>query len=192
MKIIITTLFYAVFSLTGYSQDTTKTKPTSILQVGAAKGTVLKFTNRNSIQLDAFGHGLFYSFNYERIFLNRDKFKTGGQVGISYYPPQIGIIGLWIPISINQLISFNKHHIEFGIGHVIAKDYIFDSRQSTFSIKTWNTFGTFKIGYRFQNPKGRYLFKITFTPFIEYYKDYSNKLNTEFYPSGGLTFGYSF
>ena len=40
MKIIITTLFLATFALTGYSQDTTKTKPKSTYQVGAAKVTV--------------------------------------------------------------------------------------------------------------------------------------------------------
>ena len=43
MKIIITTLFLATFALTGYSQDTTKTKsnkPKSTYQVGSAKVTV--------------------------------------------------------------------------------------------------------------------------------------------------------
>ena len=51
-----------------------------------------KIENKNSIQIELGGHGLFYSINYERIIINGDRFKTTGQLGISYYPPNTGII----------------------------------------------------------------------------------------------------
>lgn len=142
---------------------------------------------KNSIEIELFGHGLFYSLNYERLVLNFKKFKTLGQIGIAYYPENVGIIPLWIPVSINQLISFDSHHIELGIGQVIHND----GEKSNYE-----AFGSFKVGYRYQKPGSRLLLKIAFTPFIEYWNTLISELHrdlpAEFHPSGGITFGYNF
>ena len=36
------------------------------------------FENKNSVQLELGGHGAFYSVNYERLILNKPRFKTTG------------------------------------------------------------------------------------------------------------------
>jgi len=148
-----------------------------------------KFKYRNSFETELFGHGLFYSIDYERLVFNTDKYKTLGQVGFAYYPKKAGIIPLWIPLSINQLISINSHHIEAGIGQVLINDEMPDGKDY------FRFFGSFKIGYRYQNPAGRILLKIAFTPVIDYGREIIGDKRfcfPEFHPLGGLTFGYNF
>jgi len=81
-----------------------------------------KFQNKNSFQLDLGGHGLFYSINYERILLNANKFKTASQFGISYYPVTTSIRDIWMPLGLNEILSFGKHHIEAGIGYIVIRE----------------------------------------------------------------------
>jgi hypothetical protein len=148
-----------------------------------------KFKFRNSIETELFGHGLFYSINYERVIFNTDKFKTLCQIGFAYYPKKAGIIPLWIPLSINQLISFNTHHIEVSIGQVLINDEMPNGKDD------FRFFGSFKIGYRYQNPIGRFLIKIAFTPVINYGREIIGDktfYSPEFHPLGGLTLGYNF
>jgi hypothetical protein len=142
------------------------------------------FSNKNSIQFELFGHGLLYSFNYERIILNGQKFKTTVQAGIAYYPPKADIRDIWIPVLINELYSFDKHHIEIGFGYVFINEAIRDIDDDVIS-RDWNALMTGRIGYRYQKPDGRFIFRVGFTPIYEY--EYN-----EFHPSGGLTVGYSF
>lgn len=146
-----------------------------------------KFKFKNSVEAELFGHGLFYSVNYERLIINGEKFKTLGQIGVAYYPKSTGLIPIWMPIMINQLFSIKKHHIEIGIGQIIYNDELPDGKDD------YELFGGFKIGYRFQNPNGRLLLKIAFTPIIGYWDKLERiSRNIEFHPLGGLTFGYSF
>jgi len=143
------------------------------------------FNKKNSVQLELFGHGLFYSINYERILLNEPKLKTSVQAGVAYYPPKTGIIDLWLPVSINQLFSFNNHHIEVGLGHVLVNEA---NRQTDLGVisREWNGFSTARVGYRFQKPDGRFILRAGFTPFSNF------PIGVEIYPSAGLTVGYSF
>jgi hypothetical protein len=80
------------------------------------------------------------------------------------------------------LVSFTHHHLEFGLGQVFVYD------------KEWEPFGSFRLGYRYQKPAGRLLFRAGFTPFIEYASalEYKERRLVAFYPSGGVAIGYSF
>jgi hypothetical protein len=145
----------------------------------------LKFENANSIQLELLGHGLGYSLNYEYLFLNDYKLKTTLQAGIAYYLPNTGFIGLWVPVSVNEVISFYKHHLELGIGLIFNKDRI--------EYDKWNNkFGSFRIGYRYQKADSNYLFRFGFTPFIEYEKFPNGQTFIDFHPWAGIAYGYSF
>jgi hypothetical protein len=117
-------------------------------------------------------------------------FKTTGQIGFSYYPPKGGIIQLWIPVVFNELISFDKHHIEFGFGYIFTKEHV--SIKKTESSREWGGFLTGRIGYRYQKPTGRLILRIGFTPFFEY-QDFNFEYRNfeEFHPSGGLSIGYT-
>lgn len=145
----------------------------------------LSFKSYNNFQIELFGHGLFYSINYERIILNRQKLKTTAQLGFAYYPPNTGVIDIWMPVLINELMSFNKHHIEIGIGYIFLNEA---SRtvENEVESRSWDGFFTGRIGYRFQKPEGHLIIRMGFTPILEY-TDFK-----EFHPSGGLAIGYSF
>lgn len=170
MKKIFVILIIATITLSTFGQKATI--PT------------LSFKTNNSIQFELFGHGLFYSFNYERILVNGQKFKTTGQAGIAYYPPKTGIIDIWIPVGINELYSFNSHHLEFGLGYVFINEATRTDDYKEIS-REWNGFLSGRIGYRYQKPDGRFIFRVGFTPLFEYEF-------IEFHPLGGLTVGYSF
>jgi hypothetical protein len=170
MRLIIVFIIMNSFWNLGFSQDSVYVDKS--------------FQYRNSIQSELFGHGVLYSINYERIVLNRQSFKTTGQIGFSYYPPSTGIIELWIPIVFNELISFDKHHIEVGIGYIFNKD-----------ISEWDGFLTGRIGYRYQKPVGRLILRVGFTPFIKVGLTPGideHRIIKEFIPSGGLSLGYNF
>ncbi len=68
MKTIITTLFLATFALTGYSQDTTKTKPKSTYQVGSSKVTVWVNKNKDG--------STWKNFKVEKVYKKDDKWGT--------------------------------------------------------------------------------------------------------------------
>lgn len=144
------------------------------------------FSRKNNIQIEAGGHGLFYSANFERFLFNKPKHKTAIQVGISYYPPKTGIRDIWLPVIINHLFSFKNNHLELGAGYNFIREAGRDYYNNT---TTWYWSGMFigRLGYRYQNPEKRMLFRVGFTPFAE-------KLGNgyEFYPSGGVSVGYSF
>ncbi len=157
-----------------------------------------KFKFKNAFQLDLFGHGLIYSLNYERILINKERFKTTAQVGGSFYPKSVGFRALWLPIMRNQHFSFDKHHILVGLGHVLTKDnikrveppasyaYLYDETE-------WAHIAALREGYRFQKPDSRFLFRVAFTHFFEYNKKAPyREMLFDFYPSGALTFGYNF
>ena len=147
----------------------------------------LQFQNKNSIQLEIGGNGLFYSLLYERVILNGNRFKSTAQIGIAYYPPQTGVRDLWIPLLINELYSFNKHHIELGLGYVFIYEAVRDLENNP-SNWQWNGVVTGRLAYRYQKPDGRLILRAAFTPFLEGppFNNYG------FHPSGGVAIGYSF
>lgn len=145
-----------------------------------------KFSNYNSVELELAGHATFYSINYERLIFNNEKFKTLGQIGIAFYPEFTNVIPLWIPISINQLFSFHQHHLELGIGQVFTS-----SKSPHDDSNIYELMGSFKVGYRYQKPDGRFLMKVAFTPLMESLGLF-NRHSSEFHPLGGITFGYNF
>jgi hypothetical protein len=146
------------------------------------------FQNKNNLQLELGGHGFAYSLNYERIIVNLAKYKTTIQLGASYYPPSIGFRDMWFPICINELFSFDKHHLEAGLGFVFNREAGRDLENNP-TEWFWSTLAAGRIGYRYQKPSGRLLLRIGFTPFYELDR-YSH--GDKFHPSGGVSIGYAF
>lgn len=127
----------------------------------------------NSVYLEVFGNGGFYSLNYERLIIN----FAGVRAGFSYI--YLGDIGQYIsfPLMINGLLGSKHHKLEIGAGVTIMNE------ASPSSFKSWDTqyFKTASIGYRFQ--KRNVVYKISFTPLFN---------NKELIPIGGFAFGYRF
>lgn len=153
-----------------------------------------KFENKNSVQLDAGGHGMFYSLNYERIIFNGKRFKTAAQVGFSYYPRSWGYIELWTPIGINEIFSFtNKHHIELGIGIVPTRSPSPKMEEMFDSYSPWSYFLSARLGYRYQKPDGNFLFRAGFTPLAEgRLRDFGKPSYLNIHPLVGVSFGFKF
>jgi hypothetical protein len=145
------------------------------------------FKWRNNVQVWVGGHGLIYSFNYERLLLNRTKFKTVVNAGVAYYPETTGIMTLWFPVTVSEILSFNKHHLELGIGNVTTTSPVRRNFEGDPAWRDWEYFPCVKLGYRFQKPQGRFLYQIAFTPVIEWTKTFK-----EIYPLAGGSVGYSF
>ncbi len=146
------------------------------------------FQKKNSLQLELIGPTVFYSLNYERILINGERFKTAAQLGISYYPPSMGMRDLWIPMGVNEIISFGNHHLEAGIGYMPIREAI---RDEDLQVEEWfwSQMLTGRIGYRYQKPNGRLILRADFTPVLEI----GNLGNGDaFHPLGGVSVGYSF
>lgn len=143
------------------------------------------FRYRNSLQLEAFGPGAYYSLNYERNLINLPRMKTSFQIGGAYYPPATGVITLLFPVRLNQLYSFGRHHLESGIG-VIFTFSDTDNGATPLRDYDFETFLTASLGYRYQKPDGRWLLKVLFTPVLEY------ENRRELTPTGSLTLGFNF
>ena len=144
-----------------------------------------RFTTKNSLQIDFGGQGLFYSLNYERVFINSPKFKTAAQIGVAYYPPATGVRDLWIPIGLNEIIGKGKHHFEAGIGFTPIREASRDMENNPMEWY-WTTVMSGRIGYRYQKPSGRLILRASFTPILEL------DAKPDFHPTGGVSIGYSF
>ena len=143
-----------------------------------------KFKYKNTAQLELMGIGAGYSFNYERNVVNLAHVKTSFQLGAAYFPPSTGWINLHFPVSINQLLSFNQHHIELGIATIFTFSEV--RPETPLRDYEFENFLAVKIGYRYQKPTGRMQYKILFTPVFAY------KYEKEVTPWGGITIGYNF
>jgi hypothetical protein len=91
-----------------------------------------------------------------------------------------------MPLVINEIFSFTKHHIELGAGYVLIREAFRDPENNATSW-FWSRATTGRLGYRYQAPDGRIILRVGFTPFLEY-----EGHNYEFHPSCGLAFGYNF
>jgi hypothetical protein len=136
------------------------------------------FSNKNSVQFELFGHGEFYSVNYERILFNGHRFKTTAQLG-AYYNPFASSNVLGFPLLINELLTFKSHHMEIGAGVVLSHQYAFDDY-----IQLWALIPNARVGYRYQPADGRFILRTAWTPHMGQYGDLKHY--------AGLSVGYSF
>ena len=173
MKRIFILLCLFISSI-GFGQDSTFV----VSQDTTVEFKDYKFKFKNNIQFELLGTGGLYSVNYERFLVNRNRFKTSVQLGIS---PMFRTSwnGLSIPISITELFSFKKHHLELGIG--IAPNFVSHENHGN----SWESLLNGRVGYRFQKPSGRFVFRAGYTPFL-YFPD------NKFIHWGGISIGYSF
>jgi hypothetical protein len=127
------------------------------------------FKSKNYLVIEFGGHGAFYSFNYERLIVNNDLFKTSGQLGLTYYYSHKNnrdYLTFGLPIQANQILFKKSHHAELGMGTLVTYERLKSSNDYEL-----NAFLTFKIGYRFQNANKPIFYKIAFTPVFNFQVD---------------------
>ena len=136
----------------------------------------------NSLYIEIFGSGGLYSLNYDRLFTE----NIGARIGFMYFAADwLGFFSdlemFLIPSTLNFFIGTGKHKLELGAGPVIifGSTGIFGSDQVSGSGVAW----TGRIGYRYQQPNGGFMWKIGFTPLFG---------NGVFQPWDGISLGFSF
>lgn len=132
---------------------------------------------KNTLFLELFGNGIYYSVNYERQFSHQ--FVARG--GLSFYHNTIVV-----PLTFGKFFGKKKNHFELTAG------VDFRSYYDTFELARENEILiTGFVGYRLQNLAKFFLFRIGLTPFIYIY-DIEGELSTDILISGGLSVGYRF
>ncbi len=158
---------------------------------------ILPTSPKNNVQIEAMGHGLLYSLNYERSLFELENLRSTIRVGISKYSPN-HFMPLWVPISLNTQIRIeNNHWLEIGYGKVLNDEGI---RYPDRNFKSNLTFDTwiFRLGYHYDFGDGKYLLKIAYTPFLE--NEYgirspgpaTEQLTSNLRHWGGVSFGCRF
>jgi hypothetical protein len=137
-----------MFSTVSYSQ-------------GIRKDSLLK----NAFYFEAFGNGVLYSFGYDRIIFNKEKYKITSGLGFEVMPADIngGEDALVIPCEINILSGKKNKFLEMGVGVTFA---FTDVEYDPFSFAS-----CIRLGYRSVNSKN-FFFRAAFTPFFWIEKEY--------------------
>lgn len=120
--------------------------------------------------------------NYERLFKTIRNINVSGEIGISSYHlndyTNTFNPDLIIPFSFNTYYG-NKHHIEISLGQSISSIIINSS--TDFKPKRETQLNTnLSLGYRYQKPKGKIIFRIAYTPLIERNKEYRHWASISF------------
>ncbi|MEY4875225.1 MAG: hypothetical protein RL708_374 [Bacteroidota bacterium] len=156
----------------------------------AQSDSTWKFKKLNSVNIELLGPAILYSVNYERIILNAKRFKTIGNIGVSYFPYSKLDKGasFQTPIYLAELFSISKKkYVELGVGNkfMFAKNELYN-------------IPFFRIGIRHQNPDGKFYFKIAIIPTVERGElaimtpDGKPAYVYSYFPWVGFTFGYAF
>ena len=152
------------------------------LLVIVLSSTAFSQSKPNSFYLELIGSGGLYSVNYDRLFTE----NFGVRIGFMYFEADWLIFlsdveMLLIPATLNFLVGTGKHKLELGAGPVFISVGMgfFGSDPVSGSGFGWT--GT--IGYRYQKNEGGFMWRIGFTPFLA---------GGEFFPSGGISLGFSF
>lgn len=110
--------------------------------------------SHNTVYGEFLGRGGFYSINYDRLFVVKEKTKISLSVGFStlnnfrihYYP-----IGL-------SVLLGNKHHLEFGPGITVVEGEFGTADFKSVEYQIYSSY-TFLLGYRFQKKEGGLMFR---------------------------------
>lgn len=150
---------------------------------------------KNAVYLELGGTGMFYSFNYDRIFYQKGAFKTAARAGISILPINIAgrnYLGYILPLELTAMFGRSKHHLEIGTG---LTPYLAPARNRGFDpvFERYRVAANmpFRLGYRYQKKDEGFFFRAAYTPAIEFSSHFN--LGTHFHLlHGGLSVGKSF
>jgi len=149
----------------------------------------------NSVYAEILGNGLFYSINYERNILSKEKIFLSPSIGFT----SVGREATGIPVMMLAYFGGSNSTLETGLGY---SGFYREQSFSNYGVRDSRTFFdhyvTGRLGYRYESPKG-FLFKVAFTPLYRFKSTYPyNEISApdgpdpRFWLSGGIGFGKSF
>lgn len=129
-----------------YAQDAAKNANQSV-----AKNTIFGEFGSNS---------LLYSINYDRILINKEKWKFAGRLGFGYYFGGTHKHSIFdFPSEFTFLIGKSKHFFETGLG-VTYNLETYPESEYYYNIEPLHYIYLFsRFGYRYQRPQGGFFFK---------------------------------
>lgn len=142
---------------------------------------------QNSVYIELGGTGLIYSINYERNLIKGKTLYANARIGITAIPNDY----YNVPLELILLKGKKKSFIEVGLGYspwIEPNSYKDNFRRESYT--RVSHYFVPKLGYRYQKPKGGFLFKISVTPTIFYISD--TYYNNDFNLWGGISLGYCF
>lgn len=167
LKLVFSTLFIFI-SFLCYSQKSSK------------------ISSKNSVYLEFFGLGGYGSINYERKILKHKKINLAVRGGISFYGMRdfTNTVNpdLIFPFSFNSTYG-NTHKLELSAGKTIS-NFVHPDITTWKPKRVTDLHSHFNIGYRYQKDKGGFIFRIGYTPIVEF--------NRTLRHWGGASVGYAF
>lgn len=133
--------------------------------------------SKHSIYLELGGKGVIYSLNYDRRIPITKYFGTFIGMGFTHIETHGSIISFNLQMLTPEVGLYfgNKHLAEIGYSKAIIFNYIEGAELQSI-----------RFGYRYQNnPKGL-MFRASFCPL------YTNDYGGSWFPSAGISIGYSF
>jgi hypothetical protein len=175
--------------------------PCTLLVVGGAllapAPAAAQRAGANSIFAELLGNGGAYSINYDR------RLGTGGasvRVGVSQWATTGDFFGgvsdqrkefLTVPVLLNALTGGGTHHLELGAGVLLGSRTVTRSAIGT-TDRSAIVSATGTLGYRRQRPGRGWVFRAGFTPSYGFGNEDEAYPDKGFFPSVGLSVGYSF
>ncbi|TAD97719.1 MAG: hypothetical protein EAZ97_12000 [Bacteroidetes bacterium] len=139
-----------------------------------------KIMAKNSLSAEIMGKSLFFTINYDRIFLQADDWKFSGRLGFFGSGGTDGSF-IVLPMGIYAMYGKNKHHVELGAGSTYIK-----GTTSAFGLSdnASTNIPMLSVGYRLQKPEGGFFLSATASLILR--KEFF------FFPWPGVNLGYSF
>lgn len=114
--------------------------------------------NRRNMYLEGLGVAGLGSFNFEFIFVRRNRFQLLFRPGIGVQTPASDKVLINVPIMAHILAGGKSHYLDFGVGEMPGI-----STKGEFSIQT-----PFSVGYRLSPMKRGFFCRIAYTPRMSY------------------------
>jgi hypothetical protein len=139
--------------------------------------------NNNAVYVELGGNGYLYSINYERTFSNN--LIARGGIGLS-----AGNIAL--PFHFGKYFGNGSHHVEADLGLTYIHGKVNPENSYDDLVARSQYFATAFLGYRYQNPEKKSIFRIGYTPLYKLYDSYAPFDNNFLYHWAGVSYGFKF
>lgn len=123
---------------------------------------------KNTIYLELFGNGVFYSIGYERTLVEKNYKGFSLASGFTYFPVPRGDKNILISPQILYTTGSKYHRLELGLGYTINFQYIEYANEHIEHIHYKDHYIFYRIGYRYRKDlknNQKIYGKIAFTPF---------------------------
>jgi hypothetical protein len=144
---------------------------------------------RNAVYLELLGSGGLFSLNYEREIADGVLARAGfGSWASSSFWSDAETTVTTVPLTVALVRGRGRHRLELGGGMTVGRRTrdTFDGSSGNFV--SW----TGLVGYRYEKPNRGFLFRAGATPFYGFGAEDVAYPERGFFPSFGISLGYSF